>query len=98
MNQPIDNGIVTHYEEQPYNPLAGGKITHLRRFSDDSAIMYHDNGSVILSWKPRSVLDDNLYSAPMSHLYYWQIIRNRPDVKTQEDIRRAEKEEKEERD
>jgi hypothetical protein len=90
MNQPIDDGIVTYYEGQPYNPGVGGKITHLRCFSDDSDIMYHDNGVILLTTKPRDMLDD----PPMAYSYYWQVIRNRPDVKTWEDCMRAEKEDR----
>jgi hypothetical protein len=92
MNPPIENGTVTHHEERPYCEFTGGKITHTRRFSDDSGIMYYDNNMMSLFGRPRNGLDDSPSLPPTAYLYYWQVIRNRPDIKTWEDIRRADKE------
>jgi hypothetical protein len=71
-----------------YNSIAGGIPTHIRSFDDGSGIIYYDNGYIVLTSKP-ALMTDEPCPIPKSHLYYWQVIRNRPDISTWEQIAEA---------
>jgi hypothetical protein len=83
-----DQGEVTIFSEPIYNDLGGGFHTHTRSFDDGSNIMYYDSGHMFIRCYPAPVTDDPC-PVPKSHLYYWQVICNRPDISTWEQIAEA---------
>jgi hypothetical protein len=71
----------------------GANLTHTRVFDDGSSIMYYDNGYIRISHKPCKMCETSEQpKIPTARLYYWQVMMNRPDVTTWEDIRKADKE------
>jgi hypothetical protein len=77
----------------PWRTWQDANPTHIREFQDRSSIVYYDNGQVLLGYTPRSVFDPRV---PEAYLYYWQVMMNRPDITTWEQIREAERAEKDE--
>jgi hypothetical protein len=73
-----------------FDAIRDAKATHIRKFSNGSGIIYYDNGYVSFFWLPRNTLEP--VPVPEAILYYWQIMRGRPDVKTWDDIMRAKNE------
>jgi hypothetical protein len=63
-------------------------LVSIRRFGDDSSIMYFAEGGRQINFIPYG---DEPLPVPMAYLYYWQVERNRPDVTTWEQIKQAEK-------
>lgn len=69
-------------------PIA--KPTHCYGFDDGSFVSFQEDGSVSMFWKPHSMLECDVPPVPKSLLYYWQVIRNRPEIKTFAQIKDAE--------
>ena len=71
--------------------MKGATRTHVMNFQDGSEIRFYDNGYMSVSRKMTKMNEPA--PVPEAELYYWQAMRDRPDVKTWEDIKNAEKEE-----
>jgi hypothetical protein len=73
-----------------WDAIKGATPTHVRNFQDKSGIMYYDNGCITIFRCPLNF--EEPYRVPEAELYYWQVIRNRPDISTWEQIKEAENE------
>jgi hypothetical protein len=71
--------------------IKAAQPTRVRRFNDDSEIVYYDDGEILISKRPCNTLE---VTPPPSQaeLYYWQVMEKRPGIKTWDDIKRARKE------
>jgi hypothetical protein len=73
-----------------FDAIRDARATHIRKFSDGSNITYYDNGFMILSYVPPVMTETGEMPPPYEALlFYWQVIRNRPDVTTWDDIFKA---------
>jgi hypothetical protein len=63
--------------------LRHGYPTGTLAFDDGSGLTFHGDGRVSFSDVPAW--------PPLAYIYYWQILRGRPDVATWEEMREAEK-------
>ena len=73
-----------------WDAIKGATPTRVLNFQDGSIVVFYDNGHI---FTPRNTVGVNEPApVPEAELYYWQVIRNKPEISTWEEIKEAERE------
>ena len=73
-----------------WDAIKGATPTRVLNFQDGSEIRFYDNGYISVSRRPTRMGEP--IRVPEAELYYWRIMRNRPEISTWEEIKEAERE------
>ena len=71
-----------------WDTISGATPTRVLNFQDGSSIVFYENGHIFTPRNPVGV--DVPARVPEAELYYWQVVRNRPEISTWEQIEEAE--------
>jgi hypothetical protein len=70
--------------------MKGATRIRVLNFQDGSEIRFYDNGYISVSRRPTRMGEP--VRVPEAELYYWQVMRNRPEISTWGQIKEAERE------